>query len=674
MQPIYNEPQASNQAPRIAYRADIDGLRAISILGVLLFHAFPHTITGGFVGVDVFFVISGYLISSLIFKGLHNQSYSLLTFYQHRILRIFPALILVLACSFALGWGTLLSGEFKQLGKHMAAGAGFIQNFTLTMEAGYFDTASELKPLMHLWSLAIEEQFYLVYPLLIMFAWRFGVNVLAIILPIGAISFYINLVGIQDAATQTFFQPQSRFWELLLGALLAYATYRDYRVSQRMAGVCSVVGISLIIVSCLLITPKNLYPGWLALAPTGGAFLLILAGPHSRVNRIMLSNRVMRFIGKISYPLYLWHWPALTFALIVYGTRPPAFVLAALLGLSFILAWATYAYVEKPIRFGRHPAQKSLLLLMGMLVVGYVGYNTFKRDGLAFRRVNEINTLQGTASLRSAKHLTTSECGIPQEDRQFVTLCVQDSSKPIHSAVWGDSKGEALFWGLIQQQDQPFGWQLLGDVACAPMSGAYRTTPDIESNQSRCADANRVALRSLTANSEIRTVVIGTGFRVLMKHEYSEPSKSLTSEQAAWRGLSQAIAQLEQAGKHVIFVVDNPTLPDPSECMPSRSTGWSDLNRLAAREPSSRCVISYSEHLSDTARYRKLIAQLQASHSKLTIYTPDHLLCDLTKGLCPVMLHEHFLYSYTDHLSDYGSALLAKEIVKLDASTALTTR
>ncbi len=162
---------------RPAYRPDIDGLRAVAILSVVTYHAFPTKLRGGFVGVDMFFVISGFLISTIIFRSLQRGDFSFTEFYAHRIKRIFPALILVLAACYTFGWFALLPDEYKQLGKHMAAGAGFVQNFVIWKEAGYFDTTSELKPLMHLWSLAIEEQFYLLYPVLIWGAWRTGLSV-----------------------------------------------------------------------------------------------------------------------------------------------------------------------------------------------------------------------------------------------------------------------------------------------------------------------------------------------------------------------------------------------------------------------------------------------------------------------------------------------------------------
>lgn len=207
-------------AHALPYRQDIDGLRAISIIGVILFHAFPNALTGGFIGVDVFFIISGFLISSIILKQLESNEFSLVDFYCKRIIRIFPALLSVLAAVYAVGWFTLYPAEFAQIGKHIAAGAGFVQNFALLSESGYFDTASESKPLMHLWSLAIEEQFYLLYPLLLLLAWKMGGRFAIIMASALLLSFGSNIFFTQTNPNQAFYYPHTRFWELLMGALL----------------------------------------------------------------------------------------------------------------------------------------------------------------------------------------------------------------------------------------------------------------------------------------------------------------------------------------------------------------------------------------------------------------------------------------------------------------------
>jgi peptidoglycan/LPS O-acetylase OafA/YrhL len=216
----YNQPHLSH--PK--YRPDIDGLRAIAVLSVVAFHAFPNLVKGGLIGVDVFFVISGYIISTIIFENLDRGTFSLAEFYARRIRRIFPALLLVLVASYAFGWFALLADEYKQLGKHIAAGAGFVSNIVLWNEAGYFDNSAETKPLLHLWSLGIEEQFYIVWPLLLWLTWKQKFNLLTITIPLAAASFYLSVKGIGKDEVANFYSPQTRFWELLSGSLLAWMT------------------------------------------------------------------------------------------------------------------------------------------------------------------------------------------------------------------------------------------------------------------------------------------------------------------------------------------------------------------------------------------------------------------------------------------------------------------
>lgn len=296
-----------------AYRADVDGLRALAIIPVLLFHAFPSAVPGGFVGVDIFFVISGFLISSIIFRGLQRERFSFAGFYANRIKRIFPALLLVLVVCTVFGWFSLLPDEYAQLGKHIFGGAGYVENLVLRREAGYFDTSSSLKPLMHLWSLGIEEQFYLTYPLLLWAVWRLRGNLLAVIVPLVLLSFSLNVWQIRSDAVSSFFLPQMRFWELWVGGALAYLDIFRPHVGRRPAGkgiissaaiipnILSIVGMVLIAVALLRVR-ESAFPGWWALLPVGGAALLIVAGPAAWINRRILSNRVAVFVGLISYP------------------------------------------------------------------------------------------------------------------------------------------------------------------------------------------------------------------------------------------------------------------------------------------------------------------------------------------------------------------------------------
>lgn len=326
----------TTQQPHLShpkYRPDIDGLRAVAVLAVVAFHAFPNWLKGGFIGVDVFFVISGYLISTIIFENLDKGAFSFSEFYARRIGRIFPALILVLVACFTFGWFALLADEFEQLGKHIAAGAGFVSNLVLWSEAGYFDNSAETKPLLHLWSLGIEEQFYIFWPLFLWFAWKRKFNLLTITILVATISFILNINGVKQDTVATFYSPQTRFWELLSGSLLAWITLYKKSSYQRaklkidgwlaniiyreqtkcngkaLSNVLSFLGFILLAYGFLNINKELSFPGKWALVPVFGSVLIIAAGSKSWVNQIILSNKVLVWFGLISFPLYLWHWP-----------------------------------------------------------------------------------------------------------------------------------------------------------------------------------------------------------------------------------------------------------------------------------------------------------------------------------------------------------------------------
>lgn len=359
------------------YRPDIDGLRAVAVLSVIIFHAFPDLIPGGFIGVDVFFVISGYLISRIIFSNLEQDTFSIRDFYTRRILRILPALITVMFASLALAWPYLLAREYQQLSKHVMAGSAFVSNLVLWKEKGYFDIAAEAKPLLHLWSLAIEEQFYIFWPLLLAFAWRKNLGFLRLTLGIAILSFATNIHLATSNQNSAFYLPLPRAWELMIGGILAYVEIHKASLLRRQQNLQGLVGFGLILAGLTTINQARQFPGWWALLPTLGTWLLISAGPASAINQRILSARPLVWVGLISYPLYLWHWPLLSILRIEHGTTPPAAFRAAALGVAMLLAWATYIHIEKPLRFGSERKTNARRLLATLLTVALAGFVLF---------------------------------------------------------------------------------------------------------------------------------------------------------------------------------------------------------------------------------------------------------------------------------------------------------
>ncbi len=382
------------------HRNDIDGLRAIAVTSVLFYHANNAWLPGGFIGVDIFFVISGFLISGIILGGIDRGTFSFGDFYARRVKRIFPALFVVLLTVSVLGWFSLFTDEYERLGKHIAAGAAFLSNIILWKEAGYFDPASDLKPLLHLWSLGIEEQFYLIWPLLFYLLAKARRSPLAAIGVITLSSFALNIHWVRDYEVRTFYLPVTRFWELSLGSLLAYAQVLGVkRSSAVISGISGVLtggaspsnrnrmalgGLTLLIAGLVLLTKNDQFPGWLALLPTVGTCLLIAAGNRSWINSRLLGNPLMVWVGLISYPLYLWHWPLLSFQRILSPNRPSAGMTLITLAVAVTFAWLTYRYVERPIRTSRARLRPSLALMAGMSVIAIVGLLGFS-NGIAPR-------------------------------------------------------------------------------------------------------------------------------------------------------------------------------------------------------------------------------------------------------------------------------------------------
>lgn len=365
------------------YRRDIDGLRAVAVLAVVGFHAFPNFIRGGFVGVDIFFVISGYLITGILFRQSDKSTLNIAAFYARRIRRIFPALIVVALSSLLFGWYVLLAEEFKELGKHLASASLFASNFVLWQEAGYFDAAADSKPLLHLWSLAIEEQFYLAFPLLLLLLRRWRTSAWWLLLALAMASFTANLIGVGDDATGTFYSPFTRAWELLAGGVLA-SLQRDRnhdgssavgsgsRLVTCTRSTATLAGGALIAIGILGFDRSMAFPGWRALLPTAGTLLLIAAGPSAWVNHWLLSRRALVAIGLISYPLYLWHWPVLRYYVISRGELVTVVERLALIAVAFVFAWLTYRFVEAPIRW-QSRTRVLQALLATLLTLGGLG-------------------------------------------------------------------------------------------------------------------------------------------------------------------------------------------------------------------------------------------------------------------------------------------------------------
>jgi peptidoglycan/LPS O-acetylase OafA/YrhL len=440
----------TSPASEEGYRRDIDGLRAVAVLAVVAFHAFPTRLPGGFAGVDIFFVISGYLITGVIERRIDAGNFTFADFYARRMKRILPALVVVLAACFAFGWFALLPAEYEQLSKHIAAGIAFVSNFALWSESGYFDAAAYAKPLLHLWSLGIEEQFYLVWPLALWACARFRRSALWLVVAVGVVSFAINLATVGRHPVAAFYSPLSRFWELQLGCALALVGSRAAPLSRGVADALSIAGAALIALSVALLDAKLGYPGIWALAPTVGAVLIILSGPDGWFCRNVLSRSAFVGVGLVSYPLYLWHWPLLSFAYIASNGMPPAGVRVALVAVAIVLATATYGFVEKPIRFGSARRRwKIPALAAASLAIGAVGFVIYERGGAPERFPADVQAL-ADFKYEYKTDARYPDCWLSKDQPfdGFASFCAGERGDRDLAVIWGDSHAARLYPGL----------------------------------------------------------------------------------------------------------------------------------------------------------------------------------------------------------------------------------
>lgn len=638
----------------ITYRPDIDGLRAIAIIPVVLFHAFPAIFPGGFIGVDIFFVISGFLISSIILNGVTEGYFSFRDFYSKRIKRIFPALITVLFTVLGIAWFTLLSDDFQSLGNHTWRAVIFISNFLLWRESGYFDTAAETKPLLHLWSLSIEEQFYLIWPVAIWLLWKLRKAwIINAIIVIFSISFLCNILLIDKESIAVFYNPFTRFWELLVGALLAYQLNRqkiDLSTSHfPNPNITSIAGLLCILCGLALLNKTRQFPGWWALLPTLGAYLLIISGPNSWVNKKILSNRLLVWIGLISFPLYLWHWPLFAFARIFYGPNPPEIVPIGLVGASILLAWGTYQFIEKPIRHASNPTLGTKKLVAGLIIIGLAGLVIFKLDGIATRFPNtekEIASIQWGPAENN-----TERCKSQYPSDQYCILTKEDA-KPT-AVIIGDSHANHFFKGLSEYYRAHGGNLInLGYGACGPFMDLDRTEVG-PNGYLNCYKKMRPIFDFIVESKDIKTV-----FLAFHHNEYFFPNAKLADQTGLANtendddlltaSLIKTIRTLDASGKEVVLIYDLPNLAVNTGAH-IKKCFYSNLLNI-----DTGCRQQDTEFLIDFKRYDAIIEKVKTKTPLKVFDTKPYI-----SGNFPINEKNEWTYRDYQHLTSKGSLFFA---------------
>jgi peptidoglycan/LPS O-acetylase OafA/YrhL len=526
---LNSKPHASGQT----YRSDIDGLRAIAVLAVVLYHYGVPGISGGFVGVDVFYVISGFLITGLIQSEIESGRFTFTGFYDRRIRRIFPALFVVLASTFAAGAYILLPTDLVLLGKSTISTLLFSSNIFFWRTSGYFDGSSELNPLLHTWSLAVEEQFYIGLPVLLILIYRYTASSLkpVLILLITA-SFAICLWQQSIRPSASFYLTPFRAWELLLGSYLAVGGLE--KIKQPLAReLLALLGLGILIIGITMIKAGPGFPGWLALLPVIGTALLLhaMGSGNTQVGNL-LSSAPFVFVGLISYSLYLWHWPVLVFIKYTQGANISVIWKIAGILISLALATLSYRFIEQPFRINRilFPWKKlALLAFVSTFLLMCVGTSFILGKGFEGRFPSAVVKLD--AERRPTIPFVQCE-GKSNLSNIYSDKCILgDDSKPFDIAVWGDSHALAWAPGL----DLTFSRAgrsgiLFFHSGCPPLSGV--SNPASPS----CSDWNTRILQSITLNSQIKTVVLMASW-----FNYSNESGAYSLRDASGRSGNEAV-------------------------------------------------------------------------------------------------------------------------------------
>lgn len=651
--------------PRDKYRPDIDGMRAVAVLAVIAYHFTPANFPGGFIGVDIFFVISGYLITGILVKAIDEHEYpsfhSLLSdFYQRRIRRIFPALALVLAACLVTGWFVLFSSEYARLGKYVAAGAGYIENFVLWSEAGYFDHAAITKPLLHLWSLAVEEQFYIAWPLLLWLFCRRRWPLLTTIGVIALAAFVLNVcLVLNGQTTHAFYSPLSRTWELMTGAWLAVAHRQGLAWLPRRATAQACIGLALILAGFVFINPASAFPGFWAMLPVLGTALIINAGPTAIPNQRILSLRPVVWIGLISYPLYLWHWALYSFVFVVFGDGSAAVRHAAKPGLflaSLLLAWLTYRYVEAPIRRSRRNLT-AVALVTAVAICGAAGLAIFMASGLPNRPLSLVSAQaeRYVESMQMSPLADSSSCFNPQSRMTYLQRLRNKTALPsdwyctlgdTHATTtvlaYGDSHARAMIPTLDRYGKTEHVRVVFSSIgSCLPLTGVQERTD----YAAACAGLGRQSLQYAVEHQPRAVVMIAAWSSYLRKDTLREGNT--TGAAALSAGLGNTLAQYQRLKIPVLLMEDNPlqrTAPPKARIRFSAHPSDTALNANA---------ISRTRYEQQQADANAILQNVATGFPLASVMNVEKALCDAS--VCPWARDVTLLYYDSGHLSAAGS-------------------
>ena len=656
-----------------SYRPDVDGLRSLAILSVVLFHAGVRSLSGGFTGVDVFFVISGYLIGGHIDTELATGTFSFWHFYKNRAKRILPALYVVILAVLAIGLALLSPRELRDLAMYVFATVASASNIALWRTTGYFAQRADQNPLLMTWSLGIEEQFYLVIPLLLVLLARFQRKLmLPLIVAISALSFCVALFQVTHNPDSAFYLLDSRAWELGVGVALAMLEARSRTSllsdSVQISRARGWLGLLLIVTPFFLLRASTPFPGLAALPSVLGAALL-LSSKTSFINQRLLSHPWLVFVGRVSYSFYLVHWPLLSFLRILRGTPLPLAWGLTAIALAFGLAVLSYFFVEIPFRSSRRPAP-ALLLRYGsisLLLLLFSGI-VFRSGGLPGRYAQAA----ALDTVASAAISTNHDPCLAERGESLPRLneaCIGSTVKKDHLALWGDSHASAMAEGLRSQLGvQSVFVEEYAKTTCPPLLGVGRSYPSDPALLTECIRFNDAVLHRLISDPRIKVVLLEAYWdapfdpdseigKLATSVSAQAPATPAGNRQILQSALTLTLRKLVASGKRVVVFGDTPVFKiDPVWRMRSN---FIPLRRSLASllSPGSSSLDPGVDQASDITEPQRaaqsLLEQIATSSPGVTFWSMRQHLC--IGDLCSYRQQQHPLFVDTNHVSTQGA-------------------
>ncbi|MBE1158998.1 acyltransferase family protein [Dyella acidiphila] len=642
----------SNQARADSpyYRRDIDGLRAIAVLLVAFFHAGFALFKGGFIGVDIFFVISGFVVARAIQRGLGEGHFSFIGFYLGRAKRLAPALYVAMGCTFVFALLYLLPDDAMRTLKTLGYASLLSANVYLAHKTDYFASQTNNQPLLHIWSLSVEEQFYLILPAVLWLSWRWPARRrIGLFVVLAVVSLAASQWAASHATQGAYFLMPYRGFEFIAGVLLSFR--RDPSRSGG-ADIGVLAGLVVALLSGVLLSASTPYPGWMALFPCVGAALLIGYGGASRVAGMLLGNRVMLFLGRISYSLYLWHWPVL-FAFRRFELTSLPWTLLAI-GLSIVLGYLSYRYVETPLRYARTPRRRVVLGYIAAPIAGAFALFFLGQVTDQFERLYpaSFQQLYASAKQNTWENPRGRQCWNQVALTAAATCRLGATALPVNAALLGDSHAYHLI-GFMDRLGNSYGLSIhdLAFPLCAPVVQAPKAqAANLQATQEKCAAHNRAAFDYVLANKQIGTVLLSANWEIYAHapstgtvNGFGFPSGAFADE------LSDTVAQLLHAGKHVVLFDDVPEAPERLTNCPLYNHMWLPPRGRDCSYPST---VADNGHRATAAA----LADIVKKYPQVGLVSMYDIPC--TDSRCGTMLGDVPLYVANDygHLNMVSSA------------------